>query len=70
MNKYIGQTLTGKQVNEILDGMPLLKFMRDSDVHYGMKYVDGWNLDILPFNDSGKCSKGGLYVTQLLDYYM
>ena len=31
--------------------------------------VDGDNLDILPFNDSGTCSSGGLYVTQLKDYH-
>jgi len=66
---FIGQTITGQQLNELLDGMPLLKFMNDDDTHYGMHYVDGDNLDILPFNGSGKCSSGGLYVTQLKEYH-
>jgi IMP cyclohydrolase len=68
MDQYLGQTISGKQLNELLNGMPLLKFMNDSDTHYGMHYVDGDNIDILPFNGSGGCSPGGLYITQLEDY--
>jgi IMP cyclohydrolase len=68
MDQYLGRTITGKQLNELLNGMPLLKFMNDSDIHYGMHYVDGYNLDILPFNGTGDCSSGGLYITRLEDY--
>jgi IMP cyclohydrolase len=35
-----------------------------------LHYTDGDNFDILPFNDSGECSSGGLYITQLKDYIM
>lgn len=65
IDQYIHQTISGKQLNELLDGMPLLKFMNDDDIHFGMQYVTGDNLDILPFNDTGKCCRGGLYVTTL-----
>ena len=68
MNRYIGNTISGKHLNELLDGMPLLKFMNDDDVHFGMQYVTGDNLDILPFKDSGKCRRGGLYVTTLKNF--
>jgi IMP cyclohydrolase len=70
LDDFIGKMITGKQLNHLLNGMPLLKFMNDSDTHHGMHYVDGDNLDILPFNDSGECESGGLYVTQLKDYYL
>jgi len=70
LDQYIGQMISGKQLNELLDGMPLLKFMNDSEIHHGMKYQDGDNLDILPFNDSGECSPGGIYITELKNYYI
>lgn len=73
LDKWIGKTIPGEQLNQILDGMPLLKFMHDDDIHYGMQYKTGDNLDILSFNTSeGECSPGGLYVTTLkdsADYY-
>jgi hypothetical protein len=70
MDQYEGRTITGKRLNELLNGMPLLKFMNDDDVHYGMHYVDGNNLDILPFNGTYDCSSGGLYITRLEDYHL
>ena len=68
LREYVGQTITGQKLNELLNGMPLLKFMHDSDIHYGMHYVTGHNLDVLAFNGSGNCCKGGLYVTTLTNY--
>jgi hypothetical protein len=35
MDQYLGQTITGKQLNKLLKGVPLLKFMYDDDIHYG-----------------------------------
>ena len=70
LNNYIGQTMSGERLNHILNGMPLLKFMNDDDVHYGMKYHTGDNLDIVPFNSSGQCQAGGIYVTTLQNFYI
>ena len=72
LDQMIGQTITGKKLNKILRGLPLLKFMYNNDQHYGMKYVTGRNQDIIPFIDSGECEKGGIYVTTIMhfnDYY-
>jgi hypothetical protein len=67
LRDFIGQTLTGKQVNEILITMPLLKFMNDDGVHYGVEYVTGENKDLVPFCGQGECQAGGIYVTTLGD---
>ncbi len=70
LQEYIGRIITGRQLNELLDGMPLLKFMNDNDTHYSMQYVTCHNLDILTFKGSGECSKGGLYVIMLTQFDM
>lgn len=64
-NQLVGQVISGEELNRLLNGMPLLKFMNDDDKHYEMQYETGYNLDILPFNGSGDCKPGGLYVTTL-----
>lgn len=67
LKPYIGRTISGKLLNHLLNGIPLLKFMNDDDVHYGMRYVTGSNKDILPFFGHNECSNGGIYVTTLTD---
>ncbi len=67
LSKFVGQTITGKQLNQILNQMPLLKFMHNNDTHYGMKYITGRNEDILPFCNEGSCKPGGIYITTLVD---
>jgi hypothetical protein len=70
MEQLIGHTITGKQLNDLLNGIPLLKFMYNDDIHYGMHYMTGHNLDILPFSTISDCSPGGLYVTTLNNYWI
>ncbi len=57
LDQFIGQTIDGNKLKEIIGEMPLVKFMNNTDVHYGMNYVTGFNKDILPFNPSSKCCK-------------
>jgi len=48
-----------------------IKFLNKDLIHNGFKYKLGENIDILPFNPTGKCSKGGLYFIKknyLFDY--
>lgn len=65
LDKFIDSVITGKQLNEALGFVPLLKFMNDDDIHYGLQYKDGINHDILPFSSSGTCSPGGIYITTI-----
>jgi hypothetical protein len=37
------------------------KITNKEERHYRMQYKDGLNVDILPFNPSGNCRKGGIY---------
>jgi hypothetical protein len=65
LKDLFGLTISGKQLKQILGSMPLLKFMNDDDLHYGMKYQTGINEDLLEFENSSSCSRGGIYVTTL-----
>lgn len=59
------QTITGKQLKEIIGDMPLLKFMNNNDRHFEMTYKTGVNKDVIEFDNTGCCSSGGIYVTTL-----
>jgi hypothetical protein len=37
------------------------KLLRNDEIHHGFQYKTGLNIDIIPFNPTGKCSPGGLY---------
>lgn len=41
------------------------KITNRTEQHHGMKYQDGLNVDVLPFNPRGSCSAGGIYFTTL-----
>lgn len=69
LDQHIGKTVSGSELEKILDGMPLLKFMHDDNKHFDLLYRTGMNIDFLPFSPSGQCQPGGLYVTTLKDYY-
>lgn len=62
------KTVSGKELNEKLNGMPLLKFMNNTDIHYDFEYMTGKNKDVNSFTPSGCCEPGGLYFTSLIDF--
>jgi len=41
--------------------MKYWKITNEKENHKGMQYTTGLNVDILPFNPSGDCKKGGIY---------
>ena len=41
--------------------MKFYKYTNPEEVHHGLKYHTGLNIDILPFNPSGNCTPGGIY---------
>jgi len=43
--------------------MRYYKFTNEQEIHFGLQYHDGLNIDILPFNPSGDCRSGGIYFT-------
>jgi len=69
LNQYVGKVLSGAEFVKILDGVLLVKFVNNDDVHFGMTYRTGLNTDILEFNPNGECSGGGIYFTTLNDMY-
>lgn len=63
LKEHENKVLSGKEVKEIMGKLSayFIKFTNDTDKHYGMKYVTGLNVDIVPFNPRGSCSEGGIY---------
>jgi hypothetical protein len=62
MNTFIGETLIGKDFVKLCNKfkLKLYKFTIPSEIHYGLLYKDGLNIDPQPFNQYS-CSKGGIY---------
>lgn len=59
----VGQVYGGKQFNRLTFGQKFYKVTNSNEFHYFMKYNDGLNIDIIPFNPIGECKAGGLYFT-------
>jgi len=41
--------------------MKFYKYTNQDEIHYGLKYHTGLNIDILPFNPTGDCEPRGIY---------
>lgn len=41
--------------------MNFYKILNEKEIHHGLKYHDGLNVDPLPFDPSGNCKPGGIY---------
>jgi hypothetical protein len=67
LSKYIFKELSGKKVNELLKGTPIIKFINNNGTHDGMIYKTGLN-DITPLNPIRYFRRGGIRVT-LLDNF-
>jgi len=53
--------------------MNYYKITNENEIHYKMAYKTGLNVDVLPFNPSGNCERGGIYFSRediltFLDY--
>lgn len=53
--------------------MRYYKILNEDEVHYGMHYKTGLNVDVLPFYPHGDCEAGGIYfsresILNFLDY--
>lgn len=64
--QHYSHTISGEKLDSILNGMPLLKFMRDDDVHHGFQYKTGLNKDILPFKNNSY-ENNGIHFVRLCD---
>jgi hypothetical protein len=44
--------------------MNYYKITNEDEIHNGMKYKTGLNIDTQPFNPSGRCEPGGIYFSR------
>ncbi len=63
-----------KVTHNIVDDNPsqkrkYVKILHESMQHRGFKYKLGSNTDHIPFNPSGSCEPGGLYFTDINNFY-
>ena len=47
--------------NDMESRGPFYKLTNEREVHDGLCYKDGLNVDIVPFNPHGECQAGGMY---------
>ena len=59
--------ISGKEFNQ--KGIQLYKLTREDNNHNGLQFKEGLNKDILPWNISESCSKGGIYTTPIDCFY-
>ena len=62
-NNTFQNTLTGKDFTNRY-GTKFYKILKDNCVHNGYKFIDGLNVDPVPFNPTRECSKGGFYFAE------
>lgn len=62
-----GFTVTGKIFNTILKKLNIIpiKLTNSTEIHNRLQLKDGLNIDHIPFNPTGSCSKGGIYFCDL-----
>ena len=53
-----------RQTNERRYIMDFYKITNEKERHNGMQYKGGMNVDIIPFNPSGTCTRGGIYFSR------
>jgi len=44
--------------------MNFYKILNEEEIHCGLEYHDGLNIDPLPFNPAGDCRPGGIYFSR------
>lgn len=58
--------LSGKEFKLLFgNGNIFVRWMNKDMKHYNFQYVEGLNVDTVPFNPSGNCEGGGLYFTTI-----
>ena len=63
-------TLSGKDFNDKYPDTEFYKVLTKYCIHFDFQYKHGLNIDTLPFNPRGECSKGGLYFVSIHNLYM
>ena len=63
------KTLTGKEFNEFIGDEPMIKFTTESEVHNGLQYETGLNVDIRTFYSTSQCGHG-IYFTSLYYFHI
>ena len=55
--------LSGKEFNKKYKNKTFVKLTKKDEIHNDFEFKTGLNVDIVPFNPSGSCRRGGLYFT-------
>lgn len=68
---FTGQELSGVTFNSEFNDFICVKLTNQVENHNLYQFCDGLNIDNVPFDPSGECSKGGIYFIeeQYIDYW-
>ena len=61
--------LTGIQFNEQYPDIEFYKIINAELTHHNFKFIDGLNIDTIPFNPTNECSPGGIYFSEKSKIY-
>src|SRR5579872_410359 len=61
LGNHLLKEISGLEFNKLCGKMKLVKLTNETENHNGFQFQDGVNVDNVPFNPSGQCSKGGIY---------
>ena len=64
MNKHIGKVYIGKLFNKIFKNNIFVKLTNMAEIHNGFQFIEGLNVDVIPFNPTNSCTAGGIYFTE------
>ena len=65
-NTLQNNTLTGKEFTDRYNKSEtkFYKILKKNCIHNGYEFINGLNIDPIPFNPEGECSSGGFYFTE------
>jgi hypothetical protein len=58
------EELTGAEFNARYANVKMYKLVKEDLTHHGVTFVNGLNVDPIPFNAGGICDAGGIYFTE------
>src|SRR5579872_3779422 len=64
---FVGRVLTGTEFNQLYQDVSFVKLTNNRELHCGLQYQDGYNVDRLGFDHKEPCSQGGMYFVQKKD---
>src|SRR5579872_3817321 len=58
---HLLKEISGTEFNKLCNNMKLVKLTNETENHNNFQFRNGLNIDIIPFDPTKQCNKGGIY---------